>query len=88
MKNQDVLYQVKVTQDIPYWSGDEEFSFCESSGVTEEYVAGSFQSEEFARIFAEALKGKIAAGCDYAIMDATSFNVTSARMPITLAPLF
>lgn len=69
MKNQDVLYQVKVTQDIPYWSGDEEFSFCESSGVTEEYVAGSFQSEEFARIFAEALKGKIAAGCDYA-MDA------------------
>ena len=27
MKNQDVLYQVKVTQDIPYWSGDEEFSF-------------------------------------------------------------
>ncbi len=69
MKNQEVLYQVKVTQDIPYWSDDEDFSFCENSGVTEEYVAGSFQSEEFARIFAEALKSKIAAECDYA-MDA------------------
>ncbi len=67
MKNQDVLYQVKATQDIPYWSDDEDFNFCENSGVTEEYVAGSFQSEEFAQIFAEALKGKIAAGCDYAM---------------------
>lgn len=72
----DVCYQVKVTQEIPFWSGDDEFdSFCESSGRTEEYVAGSFPSENFARVFAEALKQKIAENSGY-VVTAFTPNVT------------
>lgn len=63
----DVYYQVKVTQEIPYWSGDDEFDLCESSGRVEEYVAGSFPSEHLARVFAEALGQKIAEGSGYVV---------------------
>lgn len=63
----DVCYQVKVAQEIPFWSGDDEFDICESSGKVEEYVAGTFPSEHLARVFAEALGQKIAESNGYVV---------------------
>lgn len=63
----DVCYQVRVTQEIPYWSGDDDFDLCASSGRVEEYVAGTFPSEHLARVFAEAMEQKIAEGSGYVV---------------------
>lgn len=63
---QRTLYQVRVTQEIPFCDYDEDGEETKvSSGRIEEYVAGRFSAEHNAKLFAEALKNKIAEGSDY-----------------------
>lgn len=58
---QRTLYQVRVTQEIPFCDYDEDGEETKvSSGRIEEYVAGRFSAEHNAKLFAEALENKIA----------------------------
>lgn len=60
---QRTLYQVRVTQEIPFCDYDEDGEETQvSSGRIEEYVAGRFSAEHNAKLFAEALENKIAEG--------------------------
>lgn len=57
---QRTLYQVRVTQEIPFCDYDENGEETKvSSGRIEEYVAGRFSAEHNAKLFAEALENKI-----------------------------
>lgn len=63
---QRTLYQVRVTQEIPFCDYDEDGEETQvSSGRIEEYVAGRFSAEHNAKLFAEALENKIAEGSGY-----------------------
>lgn len=53
------MYEVKVTQEIPYWNGDDD-EIMESTGKVKEYVAGTFRAEHLAKLFVEALEQQIA----------------------------
>ena len=54
---QRTLYQVRVTQEIPFCDYDEDGEETQvSSGRIEEYVAGRFSAEHNAKLFAEALE--------------------------------
>lgn len=54
---QRTLYQVRVTQEIPFCDYDEDGEETQvSSGRIEEYVAGRFSAEHNAKLFAEATK--------------------------------
>lgn len=56
---QRTLYQVRVTQEIPFCDYDEDGEETKvSSGRIEEYVAGRFSAEHNAKLFAEALENK------------------------------
>lgn len=62
------FYQVRVTQEVPFIDYDENGEETqESSGHKEVYVAGTFQTEPNARLFAEALENKIAEGTGYVV---------------------
>lgn len=62
------FYQVLVTQEVPFLDYDEDGEeIMESSGHREVYVAGKFQAEQNARLFKEALEGKIAEGTGYIV---------------------
>lgn len=65
----NILYKVKVTQEIPLVDFDEdgEEITTGSSGQIETYIAGTFKAEPNARLFAEALENKIAEGTGYVI---------------------
>lgn len=63
---QRTLYQVRVTQEIPFCDYDEDGEETQvSSGRIEEYVAGRFSAEHNTKLFAEALENKIAEGSGY-----------------------
>lgn len=63
---QRTLYQVRVTQEIPFCDYDEDGEETQvSSGRIEEYVAGRFSAEHNAKLFAEALENEIAEGSGY-----------------------
>lgn len=63
---QRTLYQVRVTQEIPFCDYDEDGEETQvSSGRIEEYVAGRFSAEHNAKLFAEALENKITEGSGY-----------------------
>lgn len=63
---QRTLYQVRVTQEIPFCDYDEDGEETKvSSGRIEEYVAGRFSAEHNAKLFAEALENKIAEESGY-----------------------
>lgn len=63
---QRTLYQVRVTQEIPFCDYDEDGEETRvSSGRIEEYVAGRFSAEHNAKLFAEALENKIAEESGY-----------------------
>ena len=54
---QRTLYQVRVTQEIPFCDYDEDGEETKvSSGRIEEYVAGRFSAEHNAKLFAEGSK--------------------------------
>ena len=53
------MYEVKVTQEIPYWDGNDETTM-ETTGPISEYIAGTFRAGHMARLFADALEQQIA----------------------------
>lgn len=62
------FYQVRVSQEVPFMDYDEDGEeITESSGHKEVYTAGTFRTEQNARLFAEALESKIAEGTGYVV---------------------
>ena len=62
------FYQVRVVQEVPFANYDEDGEeITESSGHKEVYVAGTFRTEQNARLFMEALESKIAEGTGYVV---------------------